>query len=93
MIETNESWHAELSSGGAEWHVLDESRNTVALIPRANHMAEEDAHLMAAAPQLRERLLVLLQWIEACPTAAVSAIPRAVLENAGQAVQDSRAPL
>lgn len=88
-VEREEGWHAELSTSGDAWNVLDESRNRVATVHRTGEGARADAYLLAAAPQLREQLATLLEWVE---NNVAYGAPRIILEGAGQALEDSKEP-
>lgn len=88
--DDTEAWHAERSTSGDAWNVLDENRLRVATVHRSGEGAQADACLLAAAPQLRKQLAALMAWVE---NNVAYGLPRALAEDCGQAIQDSRVPL
>lgn len=85
-----ETWFAERSTAGDTWNVLDENRLRVATVHRSGDGAHADACLLAAAPQLREKLAALVDWVE---DNVAYGMPRGLLEDVSQALQDARPPL
>lgn len=75
----------------AQAHVKDENGLTVAVVSGDAREAtvRESAFMIAAAPALRDALTRLFDWVEAN---VAYGVPRALAEDCGQALEDSRAP-
>lgn len=88
--EGGECWHVDTNA--ARIVVKDENGLPVAMVTGdpLERSVQDSAYTIAAAPRLRASLDRLFEWVE---NNVAYGVPRALAEDCGQALQDSKAPL